>query len=199
MLIVRLLLVVMAIVLLAGNAQSAPDSAAAPDSPSVSRQEMLARDTAYQKFVLDSMELAHRAKVEMMGAENGAEVLQTDPESIIGVSIPIISIIVVFLFLWRSNEAKKAVRLAMIERGMDPGLLQEQPNESSRKYGALRIGMLLAGVGLGILVGFLINVALLPEHGNHWPLVIISSALLFGGAGLILYHRMATKIEQTKG
>lgn len=199
MIIIRLLLVALAIVLFAGNAQGAPDTVAAPDSPSVSRQELLARDTAYQKFVLDSMELAHRAKVEMMETQNGGGLRQPDPESIIGVSIPIISIIVVFLFLWRSNEAKKAVRLAMIERGMDPGLLQEQPNESSRKYGALRIGMLLAGVGLGILVGFMISLSVLPDRGNTWPLVIISSALLFGGAGLILYHRMATKIEQSKG
>ncbi|RPI67892.1 MAG: hypothetical protein EHM43_06405, partial [Ignavibacteriae bacterium] len=198
MLLIRLLIVVLAIVLLAGNVTAAPDSVATPDSPSVSRQELLARDSAYQRFVLDSMELDHQAHIEAMEAQNGTGLHQPKPEAIIGVMIPIVSIIVVFLFLWRSNEAKKAVRLAMIERGMDPGLLQEQPNESSRKYGALRIGMLLAGVGLGLLVGYLISTqAMLPDD-DFVPLVIIASALLFGGAGLILYHLMATKIEQSK-
>lgn len=200
MLLIRLILVVMAIVMLAGNVFSAPDTAATPDSPSVSRQELLARDTAYQQFVLDSMSEERRAKIGELEAMNGTGYgHEMDPQAIIALSIPIVTILVVFLFLWRSNEAKKAVRLAMIERGMDPGLLQEQPNESSRKYGALRMGMLLAGVGLGILVGFLINVSVLPGHGDYWPLVIISSSLVFGGGGLILYHRMATKIEQTKG
>lgn len=198
MLLIRLLIVVLAIVIMAGNVVAAPDTVAAPDSPSVSRQELLARDSAYQRFVLDSMELDHRAHIEAMEAQNGTGFHQPKPEAIIGVMIPIVSIIVVFFFLWRSNEAKKAVRLAMVERGMDPGLLQEQPYEMSRKYGALRLGMLLAGVGLGLLVGFTISTTVMP-HDDFVPLVIIASALLFGGAGLILYHRMATKIEQSKG
>jgi hypothetical protein len=200
MIILRLLLVLVILLFTVGGVVAATDSAtAAPDTPTVSRHEVLAKDTAYQQFVLDSMAEERRAKIDELEAVHGTGFHRPEPEAIIGVFIPIIAILAVFLFLWRSNEAKKAVRLAMVERGMDPGLLNEQPNESSRKYGALRIGMLLMGLGFGCIVGFLVSIMLMPDHGNFWPLVIIASSISFGGAGLIAYHRMATKLEQSKG
>lgn len=198
MIYLRLLLALLLILVSLGKVQAAGDTAMAADTPSISRHELLAKDTAYQKFVLDSMSEERRAKIGELEAMNGTGYSQQQPEAIIGVFIPIVAILVIFLFLWRANEAKKEVRLAMIERGMDPGLLNEQPSESSRKYGALRIGMLLAGIGLGLLVGFLI-VTGMHIHDDSAPLVVIATSLLFGGAGLIVYHRMATKLEQTKG
>lgn len=199
MIILRLLVVLALLLFSAGVARAVNDSAiAATDTPSISRHEVLAKDTAYQQFVLDSMAEERRAKIGELEAMNGTGYSRTEPEAIIGVFIPIVAILAVFLFLWRTNEAKKAIRLAMVERGMDPGLLNEQPNESSRKYGALRIGMLLMGLGLGCIVGFLVSIMLMPDHGNFWPLVIIASSISFGGAGLIAYHRMATKLEQSK-
>lgn len=201
MIILRLLIVLAVLLFTAGGAAySANDTVSASlDTPSIARHEVLAKDTAYQQFVLDSMAEERRAKIGELEAMHGTGYNQSEPDEIIGVFIPIIAILAVFLFLWRSNEAKKAVRLAMVERGMDPGLLNEQPNESSRKYGALRIGMLLMGLGLGCIVGFLVSIMLMPDHGNFWPLVIIASSISFGGAGLIAYHRMATKLEQSKG
>lgn len=148
-------------------------------------------DSAQRQFILDSMRLAAETEIEKVRSLQG----ESDVEGIIGVFIPIISVIAVFLFLWRGVEAKRRVRMAMIDKGMDPGMLEAPVDENSRKYGALRWGMLLAGVGLGLLIGFMISHSLmLGEEAN--VLVIISCSLLFGGGGLIGYHRLAAKMEK---
>jgi len=149
-------------------------------------------DSAYYQFVLDSIRLEHEAAIETLRAGKDSSIPASE---VIGVTIPIFITLFVFLYLWRLSEAKKAVRVAMVEKGMDPGMLEVSGNENSRKYGALRIGMLLAGVGAGLLVGFVITEALGLWNKEFVPLIIISSALLFGGGGLIAYHKMVDKME----
>ena len=61
-------------------------------------------------------------------------------------------------------------------------------------FSSLKAGLLLAGIGLGLLVGFIINLSVLPynQFGDDWKLheaagiVYGASVLLFGGLGLIL-------------
>ncbi|MCX6139866.1 MAG: hypothetical protein NTX15_03395 [Candidatus Kapabacteria bacterium] len=144
-----------------------------------------------QQFRLDSMQKEHDYELRETELRQHRG---TDPQDIIGVMIPIIAIIGAFFVVWRNIDSKKALRMAMIEKGMDPSLLIDRADESSRKYGALRFGMLLAGIGLGLLVAFLI-VSSSVIDGNYIPLVFISNALLFGGLGLIGYHLIANKLE----
>lgn len=147
--------------------------------------------TTAEQFRLDSMQKEHDYELREteLRQQRG-----TDPQDIIGVMIPIIAIFGSFFVVWRGIESKRALRMAMIERGMDPSLLIDRSDESSKKYGALRFGMLLAGVGLGLLVAFVI-VSSSMITGDHQPLVFISSSLLFGGIGLIGYHLIANKLE----
>ena len=183
---IRLLLIALITLLAIGlpmAAQDAEDTTSAPEAMT---------DSAYQEFVLDSIRLEHRAELQKLHAAQPRSIPATE---VIGVSIPIVMVIIVFLYLWRLSEAKKAVRVAMIEKGMDPSVLDMPGNENSRKYGALRIGMLLAGIGAGLLVGFVITTALDLWNQEFVPLIIISSALLFGGGGLIAYHKMVDKME----
>lgn len=168
-------------------AQDTIDTATAPTPTS---------DSAYHRFVLDSLKLEHQADLDRLESSRMRSIPATE---VIGVSIPIIVIIIVFLYLWRLAESKKAVRIAMIERGMDPSVLDLPANESSRKYGALRVGMLLAGFGAGLLAGFAINEIFGLWHYEFSPLIVISSALLFGGGGLIAYHRMVNAMEDKAG
>jgi len=184
----RFLLILVAVLIALAAVAFGQDTTSAAPAP------MTSTDSAYHQFVLDSIRLEHEAAIEKIEAARGHRI---PAESVIGVMIPIIAIISVFLWLWRSNEAKKAVRLAMIEKGMDPSMLMEQPNENSRKYGALRFGMLLAGIGLGLLVGFVICESLHLWEQDYVPLIIISSTLLFGGGGLIAYHWLISKLEAT--
>ncbi len=165
------------------TAQETADTTAAPQASS---------DSAYYQFVLDSIQLEHEATIEKLRAGSHGSIPASE---VIGVTIPIFITLFVFLYLWRLSEAKKAVRVAMIDKGMDPSVLDIPGNENSRKYGALRIGMLLAGIGAGLLVGFVITTALDLWNQEFVPLIIISSALLFGGGGLIAYHKTVAKME----
>lgn len=156
-------------------------------SPQVDSQGL----TTAEQFRLDSMQKEHDYELREteLRQQRG-----TDPQDIIGVMIPIIAIFGSFFVVWRGIESKRALRMAMIERGMDPSLLIDRSDESSKKYGALRFGMLLAGIGLGLLIAFFLVSNWFIES-NHQPLVFISSSLLFGGIGLIGYHLIANKLE----
>ena len=74
-------------------------------------------------------------------------------------------------------------------------------------YGALKAGCLLIGIGLGLLIGFLICSLSIPhyiENYNDWDLRKISGivygscVLLFGGIGLITAFLIELKIGKKK-
>ena len=159
----------------------------------ISPQNDSGGNTAREQFLLDSMQQVHNFVLSETSLRRPPQ--GTNATDIIGVMIPIIAIIGAFLVVWRGIEAKRALRMAMIEKGMDPSLLIDRNDESSKKYGALRFGMLLAGIGLGLLVAFFIEVSLMIES-NYQPVVFISSSLLFGGMGLIGYHLIANRLEK---
>lgn len=154
-----------------------------------SQSHSIQQDTQYQAFVLDSLRIEKEHDIEQ-GRLNNA----VPTTGMIGVFVPIIAIVSVFLFLWRASENKRKVRTAMIEKGMDPSLLDVAHDESSRKYGALRWGMLLFGAGLGLLIGFTLNELVIHEQDTIY--VIVSCTLLFTGLGLVIYHRLASKLEE---
>lgn len=100
--------------------------------------------------------------------------------------------------------AHKRERLAMIEKLNDKLIdfssLEKFPlsqlTNNKFSYGALKAGCLLMGVGLGLLIGFLISMNYFPlcdtKMQDNWhveqasSIVYGSCVLLFGGAGLIL-------------
>ncbi len=80
-----------------------------------------------------------------------------------------------------------------------------KPNFS---FSALKAGCLMLGVGLGLLIGFLISYGMLPDYGvkNNWraesvaAIVYGACLLLFGGMGLITAFIIELKIgkKETK-
>ena len=79
----------------------------------------------------------------------------------------LMSIVAIFyLFI----TAKNRERLALIEKGMDPNL--------SRSDFWLQVGIIGVGSSAGLMIGDLIS--------SYGPLV----AILFAGAGLVIYHLM---------
>ena len=181
----RTLLVLLAtlLALASGRLAATPaDSVALPDSGILS---------AEQRFRLDSIAQMREADIRELELHQQRT---PNPEDIIGVFIPIVAIIGAFLVVWRSIESKRALRLAMIEKGMDPSLLEAPTDESSKKFGALRFGMLLAGVGFGLMLAiFLVSYF---NMGHYEPAVFFGSAILFGGVGLVAYHIIARRIEK---
>lgn len=74
-------------------------------------------------------------------------------------------------------------------------------------YGALKAGCLLMGIGLGLLVGFMICNLSIPnyiEHYKDWEfrqmigIIYGASVLLFGGIGLITAFVIELKIGRKK-
>ncbi|MDR1880142.1 MAG: hypothetical protein LBQ78_04350 [Tannerellaceae bacterium] len=104
----------------------------------------------------------------------------------------------------------KKERLAMIEKigeKVDPsvfdGRLKRFPGSFS--FSSLKIGSLLAGIGLGILSGFIISTVLVSNNiladADHWQQreAIASaygaSVLLFGGIALIISFIIEKKLS----
>ncbi len=185
-----LLLIVTLLALALGRLYAAPARLSAASDSGVLSSE--------QRFRLDSMAQEREAKFRelehQLNAEHFSRQSISNPEDIIGIFIPIIAILGAFFVVWRSIESKRALRLAMIEKGMDPSLLETPTDESSKKFGALRFGMLLAGVGFGLMLAiFIVNFW---ATGHYEPAIFLGSAILCGGIGLVAYHIIARRLEK---
>ncbi|GAB5556651.1 MAG: hypothetical protein SchgKO_08640 [Schleiferiaceae bacterium] len=94
--------------------------------------------------------------------------------------IPIAGMALVFGIVYFGVTTKHKEKMEMIERGVDPQVL-----ESPRGYGALKFGPLLIGLGLGF---FLYKI--LPFDGEMMRNGLL---LIFGGIGLVIGHTLARK------
>lgn len=119
------------------------------------------------------------------------------------ISVPL-TCAIVFAAIYGVFElfVRRKERLAIIEKlseKIDPktieGKIRFPGFVSNFSFSALKAGALLAGVGLGLLVGFFINLGMLqnPTYINeHWfrhDMVAVAygaSVLLFGGIGLLI-------------
>mgnify|MGYP000000196661 FL=1 len=127
--------------------------------------------------------------------------------------VPIGVVGIVFYFTYKMIElpSRRREREMMIERmgrtsGTVPNLLST--DLPKRSFSGLRLGCLLIGVGLGLLVGLIINTAL--AHGgysmNKWSeeqlfeVAYGAPVLIFGGLGLLcsylLERRLSTDDKQ---
>lgn len=126
--------------------------------------------------------------------KTGNEKISSDSEDVLEILIPIVFVVAASFVVFRSIESRRYVRLAMIEKGMNPMLSYGPLDESSRKFSALRLGMLLAGIGFGLLIAIVIV--------NVWPTILfvegifVGSSLLNGGLGLMVYHIIARRLEK---
>jgi hypothetical protein len=110
--------------------------------------------------------------------------------------VPIIALVVTFLLGKRHIEARKIERLAMIERGIDASLF-DSGSESTKKYRALRLGMMFGGVGLGLIIGAFVALGIYAHNQEYHPLLILGSASLFGGLGLLAYYLVVRRFERS--
>lgn len=129
------------------------------------------------------------------------------------ITVPlVIGIITLGIYKLFELYARKKERLLMIDKlgdKLDPSYLNgslPMPSQIVGKFsfGALKAGALMVGVGLGLLVGFLILNVSLPaiemfNTGNYRELgsvVFGSSVLLFGGLGLLIAFIVETRINK---
>jgi hypothetical protein len=86
--------------------------------------------------------------------------------------------VVLVLYIYYTNRNKE--RMALIEKGADASLFKARPR-TLPAFPTLKLGMFLVGIGVGILMGNIVETLtrLQPETAYF------SMILLFGGASLI--------------
>jgi hypothetical protein len=108
-----------------------------------------------------------------------------------GLAIGAVSVYVSVKWSYREKLAKLDVRhkerMAMLEKGVDPEKVFKE--EKSVGQDPLFWGLLLAGIGLGIFLGFALY--LLTGWNNY--VMINSMAIFVGGLALIAYHAYRKK------
>ena len=95
--------------------------------------------------------------------------------AVIGVMIPIIVSIGVFITIIYIRKFQNLERMAIIEKGLSPELFKRE----SSSAGTLRASMLLLGAGIGLLFGYFLDRAWDMEEVAYFSMLFI-----FGGLGL---------------
>lgn len=105
------------------------------------------------------------------------------------VLIPIALFALIFGCVYISVTSRHRQRMAMIDKGMDPGNLKDRDNG----FRNLRNGLFLFGIGLGLFLGHLVARVMPPQPDPYDPtpenpLPYFMMVLLCGGAALIAHH-----------
>lgn len=101
--------------------------------------------------------------------------------------IPIATFLTIFGILYVFRMARHKERMALIERGQDPKILSYDNG-----YGALKFGLLLVGLAMGILTGYFLDVYV----GMEVPAPYFAMMGLFGGLALIIFYLYVKKQEE---
>ena len=100
---------------------------------------------------------------------------------------PPVMIILIVYFITRSRHKAK---MAMIEKGIN---VFESEKTENPFHKVLMWGMLLGGIGLGLLIGYILSITLHLEAEKVQPIL----AILFGGIGLVVYYFYRNKSNNT--
>jgi len=110
--------------------------------------------------------------------------------AIMGIMIPIISIIGSFIVIIYIRKFQNMERMAIIDKGLDPGIFKRE----SSSAGTLRGALLLMGAGLGLLMGYWLDRSFDMEEVGYFSMLLI-----FGGLGLgIAYIIEEKKAKERK-
>jgi hypothetical protein len=92
----------------------------------------------------------------------------------------------VIYLAYSEKQLKNKEKIALIEKGMDPSLLYPKPKNQLNSF---KIGLLLIGVALGILIGYIINLTLgIPSFVAYSSTILVLCGIL-----LIYYHKFKTR------
>ncbi len=104
------------------------------------------------------------------------------------IALPIIMIIILGV---QAQKGRHAERLAMIEKGF----ILEEPEKKANRYPALRNGMVMIGLSLGLIIGLFVD-PYWPEYDSFFSLVIPAFTILFGGIGFVVYFFFSRRMQQ---
>ena len=104
------------------------------------------------------------------------------------VIIPLAAFAMAFGIAYFGMTTKHKERMKLIENGADPELFKSKPNKGI----AIKWGFLLIGIGLGLVLGYLIGETTI----INTEVAIPSMILLFGGTFLLIGNKQASKLDK---
>lgn len=111
------------------------------------------------------------------------------------VTLPLIGFFVMLVYLRRIENAE---RMAMIDKGLDPTFFATKKKGGSSA--TLRVALLLIGVGLGILGGFILDkITTTGLHMGGNPVPYFMMIFIFGGLGLLSAYLIEEKKHKASG
>ena len=100
--------------------------------------------------------------------------------------IPILVPLGVFAMIFGLRYFENKERMAMIEKGMDPGFRRKRSN---RAINTLKGGLIFVGVGIGLLLAYYLDTNVISHEGdNNNPAVYFGLIGLCGGLGLVISY-----------
>ena len=107
--------------------------------------------------------------------------------------VPIALFASIFGIVWIAVSAKNKERLALIEKGLDSSIFKQE-GQTYWRYGALKIGLLAIGIGIGLVVANILDVnGIMDDEVAYFAMIFI-----FGGLGLLSYYKLMGKIKPEK-
>ena len=108
--------------------------------------------------------------------------------------VPIFGMIFVgwlFYLKFREKQIKTQEKITLIEKGMDPSLVysKSKDNQNKNHQNNLKIGLLLIGIALGVMVGYILSLTLgIPDFVAYSSMILV-----FCGILLIYFHISKTE------
>lgn len=110
-----------------------------------------------------------------------AKLIDAIQEPIMGLLGISLSFFVIFI-IYKAIKLKNQEKLALIEKGMDPTLAD---SKSKSQQNSLKNGLLLIGIALGVLCGYILNLTIgIPNFVAYSTMILI-----FCGIILIYIHK----------
>ncbi len=106
-----------------------------------------------------------------------------------GVMIPIISVIGLFITIIYIRKFQNMERMAIIEKGLVPDIFKKE----SSSAGTLRAALLLMGAGTGLLLAYFLDRAWDMEEVAYFTMLFICGGLGLGIAYIIEERKQAKK------
>ena len=95
-------------------------------------------------------------------------------------------------YIYVGVTARHKQRMALIEKGMDPGLLRTQ----DLPMRGLRNGMFMVAIGIGLIIGRATEQWFYHQPGEDNPLPYFVAMLICGGVALIAHHVIAERTRK---
>lgn len=109
---------------------------------------------------------------------------------VLGVMIPMVVSIGLFALIFGIVYLRNREKMAMIERGMNPGIDLKPVNRNF----VLTWGCLLIGSGLGLFLAYILdNTLYFAKENNDNPALYFALIAIFGGAGLFVSYLIEKK------